>query len=219
VPPSPSSIGKGRDGMSIVALWTQGKEDRRKEFERRLKRWARREGKEMVESEILNQNDQGEDLRWATSSVSHLLRHVPTAELPPLDYAVPAIAHTSTPSPKKPRSDSLASSSPTTPRSSSTVENSLPVVSPKDFVKALLDGRPVKAKSGTTEDRAKARRERVCLMSISSCLSILPTDRPICIADIDRGEAKSRTAYSLSSFPVRISIRRFFTVETESQAQ
>ncbi|GAA5988979.1 hypothetical protein JCM5350_001737 [Sporobolomyces pararoseus] len=161
MPPSPSSIGKGRDGMSIVALWTQGKEERRKEFERRLKRWAQRGGKEIVESEILNQNDQGEeDIRWATSSVSHLLRTIPTAELPPLEFAVPAVASTSTPSPKKP-SNFLSSSSPTTPRSSSTSDNPLPVVSPKDFVKALLDGRPVKSKTGTTTDRAKARRERI----------------------------------------------------------
>lgn len=42
-PPSPSSVGKGRDGMSIVALWTQGKEQRRKEVERRLRRWAERQ--------------------------------------------------------------------------------------------------------------------------------------------------------------------------------
>ncbi|GAA5874704.1 hypothetical protein JCM16303_002958 [Sporobolomyces ruberrimus] len=161
MPPSPSSIGKGRDGMSIVALWTQGKEERRKEFERRLKRWARKEGKEMVESEVLNQGDQaGEELRWATSSVSHLLRQVPTAELPPLDYAVPAIASTSTPSPRKP-SNPFSSSSPSTPRSSNSASDDLPVVSPKDFVKALLGGRPVKTKSGTTSDRDKARRERI----------------------------------------------------------
>lgn len=44
-PPSPSSVGKGRDGMSIVALWTQGKEQRRKEVERRLRRWAERQVK------------------------------------------------------------------------------------------------------------------------------------------------------------------------------
>ncbi|GAA5948000.1 hypothetical protein JCM3765_007065 [Sporobolomyces pararoseus] len=161
MPPSPSSIGKGRDGMSIVALWTQGKEERRKEVERRLKRWAQRGGRDIVESEILNQNDQGEDIRWATSSVSHLLRNIPTAELPPLDFAVPAIASTSTPSPKKPSSNFLSSSSPTTPRSNSTGDKPLPVVSPKDFVKALLDGRPVKTRSGTTTDRDKARRERI----------------------------------------------------------
>ncbi|GAA5893765.1 uncharacterized protein JCM6883_003629 [Sporobolomyces salmoneus] len=161
VPPSPSSIGKGRDGMSLVALWTQGKEERRKEVERRLKRWARNAGKEIVESERLNQNELDQDLRWATSTSSHLLRFIPSVELPPLDYAVPAIASTSTPSPKKPSTPSDILSSPTTPRSKSTTDNNLPVVSPKDFVKALLDGRPVKTKSGSTTDRDRARRERI----------------------------------------------------------
>lgn len=161
MPPSPSSIGKGRDGMSIVALWTQGKEERRKEFERRLKKWANRDGKGIVETEILNQTHQAEDLRWATSTTSHLLRNIPTAQLPPLEYAVPAIASTSTPSPKKPSTASLVS--PSTPRSSTgtTANENFPVVSPKDFVKALMDGRPVKTKSGTVADRDKARRERV----------------------------------------------------------
>lgn len=42
-PPSPSSVGKGREGMSIVALWTQGKEARRVEMERRLRRWSERQ--------------------------------------------------------------------------------------------------------------------------------------------------------------------------------
>ncbi|GAA5925765.1 uncharacterized protein JCM15063_005111 [Sporobolomyces koalae] len=160
MPPSPSSIGKGRDGMSLVALWTQGKEERRKEVERRLLGWARGNGKNVVETEILNQGDHTEDLRWATSSASHVLRNVPTADLPPLDHAVPAIASSSTPSPKKP-STLLQSSSPSTPRSSTVPSDSLPIISPKDFVKALLDGRPVKTKSGTTADRDKARRERI----------------------------------------------------------
>ena len=172
MPPSPSSIGKGRDGMSIVALWTQGKEERRKEFERRLKKWAGRDGKEIVETEILNQNHQAEDLRWATSTTSHLLRNIPTAQLPPLEYAVPAIASTSTPSPKKPSSTSLVS--PSTPRSSGAAANeNFPVVSPKDFVKALMDGRPVKTKFGTVADRDKARRERVRPKLVYDLVSIL----------------------------------------------
>lgn len=41
-PSSPSSIGKGRDGMNVVALWSQGKEARRKELTRRLKAWGRK---------------------------------------------------------------------------------------------------------------------------------------------------------------------------------
>lgn len=41
-PASPSSIGRGRDGMHVVALWSQGKEARRKELTRRLRRWGRK---------------------------------------------------------------------------------------------------------------------------------------------------------------------------------
>jgi hypothetical protein len=54
-PPSPSSVGKGREGMSIVALWTQGKEHRQAEVERRLRAWSkatsvkREEGDQNVE--------------------------------------------------------------------------------------------------------------------------------------------------------------------------
>lgn len=58
-PPSPSSVGKGREGMSIVALWTQGKEQRQAEAERRLRAWSkatsvkREEGGEPVEVRFL----------------------------------------------------------------------------------------------------------------------------------------------------------------------
>lgn len=41
-PASPSSIGRGRDGMSVVALWSQGNEARREEFTRRLRDWGKR---------------------------------------------------------------------------------------------------------------------------------------------------------------------------------
>lgn len=41
-PQSPGSIGKGREGMSVVALWSQGNEARRAEFARRLRQWGRR---------------------------------------------------------------------------------------------------------------------------------------------------------------------------------
>ncbi|KAK4692126.1 hypothetical protein P7C70_g9198, partial [Phenoliferia sp. Uapishka_3] len=40
VPPSPGSVGSGRQGMSVVALWSQGKDGRVEEFARRLREWA-----------------------------------------------------------------------------------------------------------------------------------------------------------------------------------
>lgn len=41
-PPSPGSVGRGREGMSVVALWSQGQDSRREEFGRRLRDWAER---------------------------------------------------------------------------------------------------------------------------------------------------------------------------------
>lgn len=41
-PASPVSIGRGREGMSVVALWSQGQEARRGEFAARLREWANR---------------------------------------------------------------------------------------------------------------------------------------------------------------------------------
>lgn len=56
-PPSPSSVGKGRDGMSIVALWTQGKEQRQREVERRLRAWADKQVKLEVSDSLVPGSD------------------------------------------------------------------------------------------------------------------------------------------------------------------
>ena len=63
-PPSPSSVGKGRDGMSIVALWTQGKEQRQREVERRLRAWADKQ----VKLEVSDLLVPGSDTPLALSS-------------------------------------------------------------------------------------------------------------------------------------------------------
>ncbi|GEM09785.1 hypothetical protein Rt10032_c09g3802 [Rhodotorula toruloides] len=140
-PPSPSSVGKGRDGMSIVALWTQGKEQRRKEVERRLRRWAERQ----VKTEEVDE-DEPDSIRFASTPNS-----VPLAALPLLTPAVPAIPSTTTASPKKPTAASIAAPS----------QTRLPVVSPANFVDTLLTGKPVKAKGGSVADRDRARWERI----------------------------------------------------------
>ncbi|GAA6006925.1 hypothetical protein JCM10207_009141 [Rhodosporidiobolus poonsookiae] len=152
-PPSPSSVGKGREGMSIVALWTQGKEQRQAEVEKRLRAWAR-------QTEVKKEDVVGEEpdeilaFDWTTpasSQPSTLLSTIPRASLPLLDAAVPAIPSTSTPSPKKP----ILGPSATLGMSQG------PVASPEKFVAALLSGKPVKAKSGKAADRAAALRERI----------------------------------------------------------
>lgn len=54
-PASPSSIGRGREGMSVVALWSAGKSDRRMVFAARLRKWAERcEAEEKVNSFLDN---------------------------------------------------------------------------------------------------------------------------------------------------------------------
>ncbi|KPV74731.1 uncharacterized protein RHOBADRAFT_53680 [Rhodotorula graminis WP1] len=160
-PPSPSSVGKGREGMSIVALWTQGKEARRVELEGRLRRWSERSragGVKREEDELTVDDD---DLHF-TASTSSTTAGIPLAALPLLAPAVSAIPSTSTPSPTK-RAGAAA------PRSflegggggggSSAAD--LPVASPREFVGALLKGKPVRTKAGTAADRAAARRERI----------------------------------------------------------
>ncbi|GAA5842272.1 hypothetical protein JCM11251_006767 [Rhodosporidiobolus azoricus] len=149
-PPSPSSVGKGREGMSIVALWTQGKEQRQLEADRRLRMWAKENG---VKHEETDQIDSAVTFDWrvsASSQPSALLATIPRASLPLLNAAVPAIPSTSTPSPKKPiaTAEIVASST-------------LPVVSPGKFTSALLAGKPIKAKGGKAAERAAALRERI----------------------------------------------------------
>ncbi|BGP40228.1 hypothetical protein JCM10449v2_004186 [Rhodotorula kratochvilovae] len=142
-PPSPSSVGKGREGMSIVALWTQGKEDRRKEMEKRLRAWSERQVKR--EEEL---DDDG-DLTFASVTTTS---GIPLAALPLLAPAVTAIPSTSTPSPTKRLS---------TP-ARAPLGADLPVASPSAFVGALLQGKPVVNNKGTSAaDRARARRERI----------------------------------------------------------
>ncbi|GAA5897180.1 hypothetical protein JCM8208_003748 [Rhodotorula glutinis] len=153
-PPSPSSVGKGREGMSIVALWTQGKEARRVELEGRLRRWSERSrvgGVKREEDEIITIDD--DDLHF-TASTSSTTAGVPLAALPLLAPAVSAIPSTSTPSPTK-------RAAPRSFLEGGTAAPDLPVASPSDFVGALLQGKPVRSKAGTAADRAAARRERI----------------------------------------------------------
>ncbi|GAA6038165.1 hypothetical protein JCM8097_005773 [Rhodosporidiobolus ruineniae] len=156
-PASPSSVGKGRDGMSIVALWTQGKEQRKMEVERRLRSWAM---ETMVKTEDGAEEEVEPDATlvfdWRTSASSmpsSLLTSIPRAALPLLNPAVSAIPSTLTPSPKKPSTSAngLAPSA----------QASLPVASPEKFVSSLLQGKPIKAKGGKAAARAAAMRERI----------------------------------------------------------
>ncbi|GAA5850508.1 hypothetical protein JCM8547_001897 [Rhodosporidiobolus lusitaniae] len=161
-PPSPSSVGKGREGMSIVALWTQGKEQRQSEVERRLRKWAE---KASVKQEKGVEDVEADDtitFDWTTgsSSSSSLFSSLPRASLPLLNPAVPSIPSTSTPSPRKPSSSVLGPSA--AAAATAATAGTLPVASPEKFVSALLAGKPVKGeKKGKAADRAAALRERI----------------------------------------------------------
>ncbi|TKA56897.1 hypothetical protein B0A53_01298 [Rhodotorula sp. CCFEE 5036] len=146
-PPSPSSVGKGRDGMSIVALWTQGKEQRQREVERRLRAWA--------DKQVKLEPGVDEDVFGSAPTVPS----IPLAALPLLSPAVPAVPSTTTPSPCK--STAMIDSHAAGSRAEAAAAASDPVVSPQKFVETLLAGKPVKSKAGKAAERERALRARI----------------------------------------------------------
>ncbi|ORY84079.1 hypothetical protein BCR35DRAFT_303129 [Leucosporidium creatinivorum] len=95
-PPSPSSVGRGREGMNVVALWTQGKDARREELMRRLRAWGRRCAREEQArvSPIYSPS--------TLPAFPHTLPPIPRAALPTLSPSLPAaIPGSLSPSPKK----------------------------------------------------------------------------------------------------------------------
>ncbi|KAL8293612.1 hypothetical protein RQP46_000313 [Phenoliferia psychrophenolica] len=76
-PPSPGSVGKGREGMSVVALWSQGQENRRTEFNSRLRDWTDRCSQKGID-----------------------FTDIPKANLPPLAAAIPTVPGTNSPKKK-----------------------------------------------------------------------------------------------------------------------
>ncbi|GAA5983416.1 hypothetical protein JCM10908_000279 [Rhodotorula pacifica] len=148
-PPSPSSLGKGRDGMSIVALWTQGKEQRQKEVERRLRAWA--------DKQVKTEPDVEPDVFGSSPAVPT----IPLAALPLLSPAVAAIPSTTTPSPRKANTATdILSGNPSSSRTGPSTD-ALPVVSPQKFVETLLAGKPLKSKAGKAAERERALRARI----------------------------------------------------------
>ncbi|GAA5875677.1 hypothetical protein JCM3774_002578 [Rhodotorula dairenensis] len=147
-PPSPINLGRGRDGMSVVALWTQGKEQRQKEVERRLRAWADKQANVELKVE--------EDVFGS----SPVVPSIPLAALPLLSPAVAAIPSTSTPSPRKvgTTADVASLADCATARAG---PGSLPVVSPRKFVETLLAGKPLKSKAGKAAERERALRARI----------------------------------------------------------
>lgn len=88
---SPSSGGKGRDGMNVVALWTQGKDARRTELLRRLRGWGKRCAREEQVSFTVDSRQasvrltSSRSLTLTGSTKSNLLtQHTPLPYHPPI---------------------------------------------------------------------------------------------------------------------------------------
>lgn len=167
-PASPSSVGRGREGMSVVALWTQGKSARREELVRNLKAWARKCAREeqvrfglhacgRASTDLLShpqaQTSPVYDPNLASVPVQ--LPPIPRATLPTLSPSLPSIPGTLSPSPKKkvPSHDVFG---PAVPIASPSQNNS---------VLMLLEGSARASQQGkkkeTASERNRALRERV----------------------------------------------------------
>ncbi|KAM0752815.1 hypothetical protein T439DRAFT_183174 [Meredithblackwellia eburnea MCA 4105] len=82
MPASPGSVGRGREGMSVVALWSQGTESRRAEFTRRVREWGAQFPDDAVHRDA-----------------------IPRATLPSLAAAIPIVPGTHSPSKRQVASD------------------------------------------------------------------------------------------------------------------
>lgn len=179
-PPSPSSVGRGREGMNVVALWTQGKEARRQELTRRLRAWGRKCAREeqvrlpsFIHSLLLRlmliillclQAQVSPIYSPSTlPSFPHTLPDIPRATLPTLSPSLPtAIAGSLSPSPKKkvPSHDVFG---PAVPVAGAKGSNS---------VLMLLEGQQKAPKSKlSAAERNRQMRERVRTLSRSPFVS------------------------------------------------
>ncbi|KAM0791545.1 hypothetical protein ACM66B_005993 [Microbotryomycetes sp. NB124-2] len=143
-PASPSSAARGRDGMNVVVLWTAGKDARRQELVRRLRRWARHCAQH--EHSIT-----GVAFDPEQSAFPKRLPPIPLATLPSLTPAKPSIVGTPSPSPKKKKTVDVLGAA-------------VPVAgSQKQSVLMLFEGKPAVPAHPTMKasDRNKAMRERL----------------------------------------------------------
>ncbi|KAI5481915.1 hypothetical protein MNV49_000192 [Pseudohyphozyma bogoriensis] len=132
-PPSPGAVGRGRDGMSVAALWTQGKDKRKEEFEARLREW----GKVCALKE--NAHSPGEFPATVPS--------IPLADLPASIPAVHAVPGTTSPVSKK-TVDVFGPKIPITPPEQSSFQ-------------ALMAGKPVAKPTGSAKERMKSLAARI----------------------------------------------------------
>ncbi|SCZ88231.1 BZ3500_MvSof-1268-A1-R1_Chr2-1g04274 [Microbotryum saponariae] len=175
-PPSPSSLGRGRDGMSVVALWTQGKNARRTELERRLRAWGKRcsRAEQVRISPIYNPS-----LPPFPSEIPE----IPRATLPSLEAAAIAVPGTLSPSPKKPRAPLNDVFGP-----------AVPIAGPNRSVLMLLEESVVKHPPSAAKVKASERnrmmRER---LAAKHAESLLPSTNQAFLSSIAEAASPSKS--------------------------
>lgn len=170
-PPSPNSLGRGREGMSVVALWSQGNDLRREEFGRRLKEWARRCAEDEVSCGLRSRSkpatnaQRQNDVVSASnlpprkrpnhmiSSPAFVLPDIPRATLPSLSPSVPSVAGTSSPSPKK-------------KVPSDVFGPGIAIADPNGTLAMLVEGQKALPTGGVVKDRKQAMLERVSFLRL-----------------------------------------------------
>lgn len=133
----------GREGMSVVALWSQGSEARRREFGKRLRDW--------IGSLDAGPSEAGDVLgsRRVSEAFPRVIDEIPKATLPSLVQQVvlaPARAN--------------STSSTSSPLSSPSAGGGREQQSMARPIEGLLEGKKAVTSSGTAQDRRRAMEER-----------------------------------------------------------
>ena len=167
-PPSPTSLRRGREGMSVVALWSQGNDLRREEFGRRLREWARRCAEDEVSlffgltATVIDTRPQNDDVSSSKfvprkrpnhmiSSPAFVLPEIPRATLPSLSPSIPSVAGTASPSPKK-------------KGPSDVFGPAIAIAGPNGTLAMLVEGQKAPPTGGVVKDRKQAMLERVSFL-------------------------------------------------------
>lgn len=151
---SPGSVRRGREGMSVVALWSQGSEGRRTEFASRLRAWSKQVGQPYPSPPPSKHKSKSKASTTESQPISLQLPPIPRATLPILNPAIVCVPGTSSPSPKK-KSNGIYGGEP----------EGIKVVGQSGQIEALLEGKTGGVIEGKAVDRRKAMEERVSRLS------------------------------------------------------
>ena len=142
-PPSPGSVGRGREGMSVVALWNQGQDGRREEFASRLRVWFDR----CTKLGVVRLVHFLLETRSSPIAFAQDFSEIPQASLPPLAAAIAIVPGTTSPKKKVPISDVFGPA--------------IPIALPNGAVGVLVPAKAAPKGTGTAEERRQAMVARV----------------------------------------------------------